>query len=160
MVWCTQAHLYTVEYYVILCLLHIIGSVAVHESVSVHHLPRGSTASGLQSLQDNGTQAPTCHARIRNRKHTSIALVCPVDHRGSFQCNFYRLNLTSGDIKLILALNSFLFYNRLLVLLPAMTWHTRVFKRGTTWSGRGPSIDGEGLEPIISCKRMDLLITR
>jgi hypothetical protein len=80
--------IHTAEYYVIVCLLHI-GSVAIHESVSVHHLPRGSTASGLQSLQDNGTQAPTCYAGIRNRKHTSKAIVCPVDHRGSFQCTAY-----------------------------------------------------------------------
>ena len=50
-----------------LCYIIIhTGSVTIHESVSVHHLPWGSTASGLQSLQDNGTQAPSCHARIRN----------------------------------------------------------------------------------------------
>jgi hypothetical protein len=44
----------------------ISGCIRLYESVSVHHLPRGSTASGLQSLQDNGTQAPTCPERARN----------------------------------------------------------------------------------------------
>ena len=72
-------HINFIAEYVIMFKLHCIivysdhiGSVTAHESVSVHHLPRGSTASGLQSLQDNGTQAPTSHARVRNCKHTVI----------------------------------------------------------------------------------------
>ena len=49
-----------------LCYIIHTGSITIHESMSVHHLPWGSTASGLQPLQDNGTQAPTCHAGVRN----------------------------------------------------------------------------------------------
>ena len=47
---------------------------------------------------------------------------------------------------------------RLLVLSLATIWPTRIFKKGTAWSGRQPNDDTEGRP--ISFKRTSLLITQ
>ena len=52
------------------------GSVSLHESMSVHHLPRGSTATGLQPLQDNGPQAFACFKGAWNCKYTTHSSAC------------------------------------------------------------------------------------
>ena len=61
-------------YLVISPLLHPTGSVTLHELMSVHHLSRGSTATGLQSLQDHGPQTSASYAGTWNCEYK---IFCP-----------------------------------------------------------------------------------
>ena len=83
------------------------GFKELHESLSVHHLPRGSTASGLQSLQDNGPQASACLRRARNcecvaASHYNVSLYIPAAyiHHDTTLCT-YTHNLRTCTLQVV-----------------------------------------------------------
>ena len=113
------------------CLPSTTGPLPLHEPLSLHHIPPGPTATGLQSVPDHGTSSSTRHTRLWNRKplRTNSGLVL-------FISAFYSL---SSKIKWLLRTSALLRVSFFVLLQIRASLHLFSLRRDNCKIRRGDS---------------------